>query len=495
MARARSLLAFLLAVPAALLAQDEPGTGLIFDLPSYRGTPYKAQLTAQSYADLPSRASLEPYCPTPGDQGKYGTCVAFAVAYHMRTVLYGVQHGITDKARLNASLFSPSFVYEQIKSPDDTNCQKGSNPIRALELMKTGGAARLASVPYGCGTPIGTNALLEAVDYTITDFQVLFMPDAKDRNLRVNAVRKALAEGYPVVHCFTVVKSFYRAPRIWRAQPTDGGAEGQHGRHAMLIVGYDDTLEGGCFRVLNSWGPKWADGGFVWIPYDEFAKYSLGAIQVYGPRPAPGVKPPNRDVAPPTVAHLKGRLQFRTREAKPMEASRVLARNLTVVDDTPDAPASTTETAVAYKMNEAYPSGTRFRLFVTTNTEAYIYAFATDLTGKVNKILPFDDGMSPLIGPDSTIAFPSETKVVRMDEQKGTDYLLVLYTDRPLNAAQLHEKLNAGRGALSSRLRAALGPRLIDPAAVKYSANEIGFELDRPAPGAVVPLMVEITHN
>ncbi len=496
MARFLLALVLLLALRATLTAQEDPGTGLIFDLPSYRGTPYKATFTAENYANLPPRASLEQYCPTPGDQGKYGTCVAFAVAYHMRTVLHGVQYGITDKARLNAAVFSPTFIYEQIKSPDDTTCQKGSNPIRALEFMKTGGAARIASVPYACGGAVGSRALLEAIDYTITDFQVLFMPDVKDRDTRVNAVRKALAEGYPVVHCFTVVKSFYKAPRVWRSQPSDGGAEGQHGRHAMLIVGYDDTLEGGCFRVLNSWGPKWADGGFVWIPYNEFAKYSLGAIQAYGPRPAPGVKPPaGGGDTPKTIAHLKGRLQFRQRDATPMEAHRVLSRNLTVVDDSVSAPAAAAENAVAYKMNEAYASGTRFRFFVTTNTEAYLYAFATDLSGKVNRILPFEDGMSPLVGPDSTIAFPSETKVVRMDENKGTDYLLVLYTDRPLNAAQLHEKLNAGRGALSSRLRDALGSRVIDPAAVKYAANEIAFEVDQPAPGAVVPLMVEITHN
>ena len=116
----------------ALFAQGsepvpEPGTGLIFDLPSYRGTPYKAQLTAASYADIPTRASLEQYCPTPGDQGKYGTCVAFAVAYHMRTVLYGREHGITDKAQLNASVFSPTFIYEQIKEAGDATCQ-GSPP-------------------------------------------------------------------------------------------------------------------------------------------------------------------------------------------------------------------------------------------------------------------------------------------------------------------------------------------------------------------------------
>jgi hypothetical protein len=484
----RRILCLLVLTAGSLLhAQDDKGTGLIFDLPSYRGTPYKAELTAASYADIPKSASLERYCPTPGDQGRYGTCVAFAVAYHMRTVLYGIQHGITDKSQLNASLFSPTFVYEQIKSPDDTNCQKGTNPITALELMKNSGTARIATVPYQCGTPIGSGALLEAVDYTINDYQVLFMPDVTDRDTRVNTVRKALAEGYPVVHCFTVVKSFYKAPRVWRAQPTDGGAEGQHGRHAMLIVGYDDNLEGGCFRILNSWGPGWADGGYVWIPYDEFAKYSLGAIQVYGPRPAPDTKPapgvtPGKGAIKTTEYHLKGRLQFRLRDASPMEAHRVVG-------------SGTGDDLVAYKMNRPYPSGTRFRFFVTTNTEAYIYAFATDATGKVNKILPFEDGMSPLVGPDSTIAFPSEKKVVRMDEQKGTDYLLVLYTDRPLNAKQLHEKLNAATGPFATRLRSALGSRLVASGVAAYSVNEIAFEAQRVAPGGVVPLMVEIVHE
>src|SRR5690606_38455958 len=132
-----ALLILSLVVSTSLAQEAEHGTGLVFDLPSYRGTPYKAQLTAASYADIPKRASLEPYCPTPVDQGRYGTCVAFAVAYHMRTVLYGIEHGITDKSTLNASIFSPTFIYEQIKSADDITCQKGTNPIHALELMKT----------------------------------------------------------------------------------------------------------------------------------------------------------------------------------------------------------------------------------------------------------------------------------------------------------------------------------------------------------------------
>lgn len=480
MARLLPALVLGLAVASsALRAQEEPGTGLIFDLPSYRGTPYKAALTAQSYHGIPSSASLEEYCPTPGDQGKFGTCVAFSIAYHMRTVLYGLQRGITDRALLDANAFSPTFVYEQIKSPDDTTCQKGTNPINALELLKTSGVSRISTVPYACGSSISSNALLEAVDFTINDYQVLFMPEVTDRDVRVNTVRKAISEACPVVLCFTVVKSFYKAPRVWRSQPTDGGAEGQHGRHAMLVVGYDDNLEGGCFRVLNSWSPRWADGGFVWIPYDEFAKYALGAMQVYGPRPAANVKRPSGLKIRPD--HLSGQMLFRERDATPMKAHRVQASN--------------EDSLVAYKMDRSYASGTRFRFFVTTNTDAYVYAFATDLHGTVNKILPFDDGMSPLIGPDCTIAFPSETKVIRMDQQKGTDTLLVLYSDQPLNAKNLLEKLNQTNGSFTARVREALGSRLINDQAVEYSADEVSFQVARAKPGGVVPLMVEVDHD
>ena len=33
------------------------------------------------------------------------------------------------------------------------------------------------------------------------------------------------------------------------------------------LTGYDDSVAGGSFRVMNSWGPGAADGGFFWLPY------------------------------------------------------------------------------------------------------------------------------------------------------------------------------------------------------------------------------------
>lgn len=496
---------FLVGLPLVLPAQesgDQPGTGLLFDLPSYRGAPYKATLTEASYAATPPKASLEAYCPRPGDQGKFGTCVAFAVAYHARTILWGMENRVTDKARLTRAVFSPTFIYEQIKSPEDKTCSMGTNPITALDLMKNVGTAPLSTVPYLCGGEVSDAAMLKASDFTIVDYQTLFAAAETSREIRVKSVKKALAEGYPVILGFTVMKSFYstKGP-VWLPQSTDAGATGQHGQHAMVVVGYDDTIAGGSFRVLNSWGEAWGDRGYIWIRYNDFAEHSICAIQVYGPRPKPlPPAPPKPTPAPgpgpkpkPTpivVTHyLKGRVELALRDGTVMPAER-LGDASAAARNGPSA-----ENFTAYRVKESHPSGTRFRFFITSSTEAYLYAFATDLTGKINRILPYEDGMSPLIGPDSTVAFPSETKVVRMDNQPGSDFLLILYTDRPLDSKALLASMQGATGGLSGQVRKALGSRLIDPAQVRYSDNQIAFDVGEVASGRVVPLMIEIPHH
>ena len=39
--------------------------------------------------------------------------------------------------------------------------------------------------------------------------------------------------------------------------------------HAMVIIGYNDSIHGGSYRILNSWGNDWADNGKTWIKYKE----------------------------------------------------------------------------------------------------------------------------------------------------------------------------------------------------------------------------------
>ncbi len=103
--------------------------------------------------------------------------------------------------------------------------------------------------------------------------------------------------------------------------------------------------------------------------------------------------------------------------------------------------------------------------------------------------------MSPHIGPSSTVAFPSETKIVKMDANPGTDYMLILYSPAPLDAKQMLLQMNNTSGGLSAKIHSALGNKLMLPNDVKYSLNEIGFEVNGAKMGTVVPLMVEITHQ
>ena len=476
------------------ISAQQRATGMIFDPPSLRSIPYKAKLTSDSYKKMPASASLEKFCPTAGNQGNYGTCVAFATAYHLRTILHTklqseMAGGNMANINPNAGIFSPTFVYEQIKDKEDKDCQEGTNPVDAFDLLKRSGVAKLSTLPYNCGASIRNEAKQEGLNFKITDYQILYTVNETDDDLKINATKKALSEGYPCMLGFVVAESFY-SPKggVWKEASTDDGPTGKHGRHAMCIVGYDDNKHGGAFRVLNSWGTNWGDKGFIWIPYKDFAKYSLIVIQAYGPsapKPSPG-KPDESIIN----ASLKGRVSFQTNTGEDMTAVKVPGSSL----ESENKNAGSREDLVAYKMEKAYSSGTRFRFRITTSTECFIYAFATDLSGKVNKILPFADNMSPHIGSNSTVAFPSETKVVKMDENPGTDYLLILYSQERLNAEDILQTMNGLQSGLTQKIKKALGDKLILPAAINYHSNDIGFDLKANYKGTVVPLMVEIKH-
>ena len=498
-------LIFLL-IGSILYSQSYP-MGVVWNEKSYRSIPYKAKLTKATYENLPSAYSLENYSPIPGNQGEYGTCVAYASAYGLRTIMWAKDNNITDKNQITNAALSPSFVYYLIRDEADVNCANGTNPVLGMEALKVAGAPKLNTVPYECNPVITAEAQLEAIDYKIRDYQSLFFFDETSAEVKVNATKKALTEGYPVQLTMKLPTSFFKATEVWKSTDKDKGDIAEvHGLHAMVVVGYDDNKEGGAFRVLNSWSPTWGDKGYIWVPYKEYGEWSMGAMQPYSfyekkeektqPKPVPESEPiieeiptPDPDYHPITKNLPEGSLKFVTNQGVEMEASRTSTRNLVVEDDVEG------EDLVAYKMMQSYPSGTRFRFFLENKNEAYIYAFATDLTQKINKILPFDDNMSPLIGANSELAFPSETKIIKMDDNPGTDYLLILFSQEKLDEKELYTIMQSTKGGLTTKIKAALGDRLIDKNSIQYSSQTPGFKVKEGAKGYVVPLMVEISHK
>jgi hypothetical protein len=504
-------------------------------------------LSLRSFRGMPAAFSLEQYCPTPGNQGNHGTCVAFANGYGMATMLYAKTHGLTDKKIINKYIFSPTFLYEQIKSAGDNECQGGSDPIRAIYTMIDNGDALMNTVPYSCGAALTDNAKLEAKAYKLSDLAVLFAAPGMLKTdkyvftpeIVINNTKKALIEGTPVSTGFYLPESFFRIKTdVWETKPEDTLSDWKHAGHAMLVVGYDDNKAGGAFRVLNSWGTDWGDGGFIWVRYNDYTKWCVLGLQAFAdpytpvpeevkpkpaPQPAPKPEPtpvpapvppipqpepkPEPQPVPENKFSLAGNVEFRLNNGDSMEVSKVSTRNLVVEDDA--AEEERKEDLVAYKMLNTYGSGTKFRFYISTDDEVYIYAFATDLTGKVNRILPFDDMMSTHIGANSIVAFPSDTKVVKMDEQKGTDYMLILYSKEKLNAGEIASVMSNMKGGLSKKIKAALGDKLIDKSKIKYDGDRPGFivsgKMKNPdddnksgedvITGTVVPLMVELSHQ
>ncbi|KAK0707824.1 hypothetical protein B0H67DRAFT_323091 [Lasiosphaeris hirsuta] len=85
--------------------------------------------------------------------------------------------------------------------------------------------------------------------------------------------KRCIHKGYPVFFAIRELDSWYQWSRNPAAtnfvSPVPLENEVSHGGHAMLIVGWDDSIGGtGCFKVQNSWGDNWGNKGFFWLPYE-----------------------------------------------------------------------------------------------------------------------------------------------------------------------------------------------------------------------------------
>lgn len=490
-------------------------TGEVFDAELYNSLPLKAKISTR--AILPPKVNLEKYCPTPGNQGEYMTCAAWSSAYHFRTIIEAKQRGLTNREEIDKIAFSPTWVYEILKKDGDDNCYNGLATAQSLIVFQQLGVPSISSLPFGClpGPKEERFKLLdpmmqEASSAKIRDLQILFKHgDTIDPNEKIRSIKKVLAEGFPVLISHTLYNSFGRSKTVWHPEPGEELAD-EHGSHAMVIVGYDDHLHGGAFRYLNSWGPEWGDGGFLWVPYSVTGDLCYGAYQAYPfsknakptPLPAPPVNvnpepvaphiapspAPPAPVAPNTPA---GSLDFVTRTGAEMPVSRISTRGLVVEDASPDGEKEMS----AYRMVETYPAGTRFRFYMTTETEGYVYAFASDLTKKVTRIFPYAPGISPLVGSNSVIAFPADDKVIRMDEQPGTDYLLVLFSQQALDLEKITATMNGAEGGLTRKIESALGAALIKQEEIDFQPGKVSFVVRPEAEGMVVPVMIEINRQ
>jgi len=226
---------------------------------------------------LPSVKSLENLFPPIGDQGQYGTCVAWATGYNLKTSLNAKDKGWSAAdLRKTENQTSPKDLWFTLKSSDrGANCG-GTNFEPALEALMSKGAASLSSVPYSnmgncSGTSYG-NSNNKLKEYRkIAYNNSLATGGSGNSGMEESNFKAYLAQGRPILFGAKLGDKFMRwsnSSVISSDTYNDPGM--QHAYHAMVVIGYDDNKK--AFRVRNSWGDSWGDKGDIWVDYRFFLK-------------------------------------------------------------------------------------------------------------------------------------------------------------------------------------------------------------------------------
>jgi hypothetical protein len=200
---------------------------------------------------------LESFCGDVRDQGAEGSCTAHAGV--------GMREFLAHKYENQYPILSPAFLYYQERLLDGTLDQGdcGSYGRTVCRALNQFGCCRLAEERYVPGdfsmapTP---EQLAEGLKWKA---------GAYHRIQNVQDMRSCLASGYVFCIGFTVYESFEHIGSNGLWSPSK--SEQILGGHEVLAIGYDDTVNGGSFKVRNSWGIKWAQGGNFWFRYVDAA--------------------------------------------------------------------------------------------------------------------------------------------------------------------------------------------------------------------------------
>jgi hypothetical protein len=463
------ILALLLALPLAFLFPQTYSTGAILDEAIYSGLPQKATQVTRSYTFLPPSASIKPYAPLPGDQGQYGTCVGWSTTYAARTILESLALDRSDRRSTTGEVFSPIFTYKNIST--DPSGQKGTFISDALNFMQKQGAVKRASREVQLDfKDINLEMYTASRRYPIAGYTTLYpysQGNTADISERVRKIKKSLAERKPVIIGMNCPNSFFKTKGVW--QPEESSAA-SYGGHAMCVVGYDDSQYGGAFEVQNSWGERWGNAGYIWIPYDVLGRFAFEAYELI------------ENMAAYETIEYAGSVAielFISKQGMPVRFQNGY-----------------------YQTTAAYTSGTRFRYLMGNTKPAYVYAFSADeATTTTNQIFPPEEGnISPVLDyKDNVVAIPGEyqgnVQWIRMDDTTGTDYLVVLFAKQELDLNAIRSRFAKAQGAFPDRVAQAVGSDFIPPQKANYELTDMKFSAKSTNPKAVFGLLLAITHQ
>jgi len=241
------------------------GTGWIKDPPDSRDFSYE-----YGAPDSKHEVDLRKWFPPPYNQGRTNTCVAQSIA---GVVEYFMHRGFL------SNRFTPSrlFIYwvGRQESGITTNKDLGMTIRGGIKGVVKRGVAREDRWPWD-ESKVNVEPVITAYSSAVSTL----VPRYERLPISVEAIKHALQRELPVIAGFKVYSSYYSYYTYIKGfvpLPKDG--EKWRGGHAVVIVGYSDDL--GHFIFRNSYGPKWGDKGYGYLPYEYVDRKYMGESDLW----------------------------------------------------------------------------------------------------------------------------------------------------------------------------------------------------------------------
>jgi C1A family cysteine protease len=228
------------------------------DLGDVRDLIFRPTLDA---AQLPPKVDLRALCPPVYDQWQLGSCTGNA-----SEALFRFQHKKQTGTDFEGSRLFAYYGGREAEGSTDTD--SGAMIRDVIKAIRKEGICSEQCWPYDIAR-FADRAPQSCYDEALKHQSLKY-----HRINGLHSMKSCLAQGYPFVFGFSVYESF-ESPEVARTgmMPMPDPSEALLGGHAVMAVGYDDTLK--MMIVRNSWSDSWGVGGYFWMPQDYVSNPAL----------------------------------------------------------------------------------------------------------------------------------------------------------------------------------------------------------------------------